>query len=208
MNPFIESTVARPLPKSHHDQCWASPAADAEISGQSADVAQSEKLSTAYCQPSGIATPQPPSHHDDAPKSLRRGGRSLVAAFGLGVSLVLSTVFSSLSTPAAVAGMAAAGLLLPRVAQAIDLNQATAQDLQTLNGIGPKTAAMIVDERTRGGNFASLSDLSDRVRGIGVKKAAALQAAGLKVASTAPAGTAAKTSAANSSSKKSASAKR
>ncbi len=206
MNPFTQSTIASPLPKDHHEQRWASPAVHTDIPAHSADIAQRESISTAYRQPPGTLKPQ--QQQDDAPSPSRRGCRSLLAAFGLGVSLILSTIFGTLSNPAAVAGMAAAGLLMPRVAQSIDLNQATAQDLQTLNGIGPKTAAMIVDERTRGGNFASLSDLSDRVRGIGAKKAAALRAAGLKVASSAPAGTAATASAANSSAKELKSAKR
>ena len=64
---------------------------------------------------------------------------------------------------------------------AVDLNTATQTQLQSVRGIGPKTAGIILEERQRGGPYESFSDLSDRVRGIGPKKAAALQAAGLKI---------------------------
>ena len=77
-----------------------------------------------------------------------------------------------------VAGLA----LAPAGAGAIDLNTASAQELQTVRGIGSKTAEVIVQERTRGGRFLSLQDLSDRVRGIGPKRLQSLQAAGLTVA--------------------------
>ncbi len=66
-------------------------------------------------------------------------------------------------------------------AQAVDVNQASAADLEGVRGIGPRTAEIIVRERERGGEFESLDDLTERVRGIGQKKAQALQAAGLTV---------------------------
>jgi len=66
-------------------------------------------------------------------------------------------------------------------AQAVDVNQASAQQLEGVRGIGPRTAEIIVQERERGGKFESLDDLAERVRGIGTKKAQALQAAGLQV---------------------------
>lgn len=56
----------------------------------------------------------------------------------------------------------------------IDLNAASAADLETLPGVGPATAAAIVDDRTRNGPFASVDDL-DRVPGIGPAKLAALR---------------------------------
>src|SRR3546814_10253172 len=42
-------------------------------------------------------------------------------------------------------------------------------------------AQVIIEERARGGRYESLDDLSDRVKGIGPKKAAAMQASGLTV---------------------------
>jgi competence protein ComEA len=56
----------------------------------------------------------------------------------------------------------------------IDLNRAGIADLETLPGIGPATAAAIVDDRDRNGPFASVDDL-DRVPGIGPAKLGALR---------------------------------
>lgn len=66
-------------------------------------------------------------------------------------------------------------------ALALDLNTATEAQLRGVRGIGPKTAQIILQERERGGRYESFSDLSDRVKGIGPKKAVALQAAGLSI---------------------------
>lgn len=55
----------------------------------------------------------------------------------------------------------------------IDLNSATASDLETLPGIGPATAAAIVDHREATGRFQQVADLLD-VRGIGEAKLAAI----------------------------------
>ena len=53
----------------------------------------------------------------------------------------------------------------------INVNTAPADSLAaTLPGVGPKIAERIVQERTTSGPFASCSDLSARVRGIGAKK--------------------------------------
>jgi competence protein ComEA len=76
-------------------------------------------------------------------------------------------------------------------AQAVDVNSAQLHDLRKVQGIGPKTAQLIIDERERGGPYESLSDLSDRVKGIGPKKAARLGSAGLVVGSAGTAATAA-----------------
>ncbi len=80
----------------------------------------------------------------------------------------------------------AIALLVPGMAAAIDVNVATAEQLQEVKGIGPKMAKLIIEERDRGGKFASIDDLSDRVRGIGPKKAAALQGSGLVAGGAAP----------------------
>lgn len=79
--------------------------------------------------------------------------------------------------------MAAGLVFLPiGAAGAMDVNTATSEQLQTLRGIGGKTAGVIVQERERGGRFTSLQDLSDRVRGIGPKRLESLRAAGLTAA--------------------------
>ncbi|HEY9281648.1 MAG TPA: DUF655 domain-containing protein [Eoetvoesiella sp.] len=75
----------------------------------------------------------------------------------------------------------AAGLsaVLPSIALAVDVNAASQAQLEAVRGIGPKTAQIIIQERTRGGQYESFEDLSERVKGIGPKKAASLQASGL-----------------------------
>ena len=58
--------------------------------------------------------------------------------------------------------------------KAIDVNVATADELDRLPGVGPATAASIVTERERNGPFADVDDL-DRVPGIGPAKLEALR---------------------------------
>ncbi len=48
----------------------------------------------------------------------------------------------------------------------VNLNRADADELETLPGIGPATAAAIIDDRQRNGPFATVDDL-ERVSGIG-----------------------------------------
>jgi competence protein ComEA len=66
-------------------------------------------------------------------------------------------------------------------AVALDVNTATLEQLRSVRGVGHKTAETIVKERERGGRFESMEDLSDRVRGIGMRRTEALEAAGLRV---------------------------
>lgn len=56
----------------------------------------------------------------------------------------------------------------------LDLNEATAAELEALPGVGPALAAAIVEDRQRNGPFAAIEDL-DRVSGIGPAKLAALR---------------------------------
>lgn len=63
---------------------------------------------------------------------------------------------------------------------AVDVNQATRADLETVKGIGPGLSGKIVDAR-KTGNFKDWSDLVERVGGIGAGNAAKLSQAGLTV---------------------------
>ncbi len=72
-------------------------------------------------------------------------------------------------------------------APAIDANRATAEQLQTLRGIGPAMATRIIAERERQ-PFASLDDLARRVRGVGTRRLRQWQEAGLLVSHRQPGG--------------------
>jgi competence protein ComEA len=82
----------------------------------------------------------------------RRGEQAVVAAGSA----------ASGSTPVAAAG-----------AQ-IDLNNATLEQLDTLDGVGPATARKILEYRVQHGPFRSVTDLT-RIPGIGPKKLAAMK---------------------------------
>jgi competence ComEA-like helix-hairpin-helix protein len=61
-----------------------------------------------------------------------------------------------------------------RDGEPLDLNRASAAELELLPGVGPRLAREIVDARTRQGGFANI-DALDAVRGIGPKKLAKLR---------------------------------
>ena len=56
----------------------------------------------------------------------------------------------------------------------VNLNTATAEQLDTLDGVGPTTAQKIIDYREQHGGFGSVNEL-DRIPGIGEKRMAALR---------------------------------
>jgi competence protein ComEA len=63
---------------------------------------------------------------------------------------------------------------------AVDVNKATAADLDGIKGIGPGISAKILDERKKG-NFKDWTDLIDRVKGLGEGNAAKFSTEGLTV---------------------------
>ena len=90
----------------------------------------------------------------------------------------------ALSSPPDLVGLPDASLAANT---AIDANRATAEQLQTLRGIGPAMAARIIAERERQ-PFASLDDLARRVRGVGARRLRQWQEAGLLVSPRQPGG--------------------
>ena len=63
---------------------------------------------------------------------------------------------------------------------AVDVNKATAAELDGIKGIGPAISARIVDERKKG-NFKDWTDFIDRVKGVGEGNAVKFSAEGLTV---------------------------
>jgi competence protein ComEA len=74
------------------------------------------------------------------------------------------------------AGAAAAGAAAPGdpAQPPVSLNTATAEQLDTLDGVGPATASKILDWRRQHGGFRSVDDLGE-IPGIGPKRLAALR---------------------------------
>ena len=82
---------------------------------------------------------------------------------------------------------------------AVDVNKASAADLDGLKGIGPAISGRIIDERKKG-NFKDWNDFIQRVKGVGEGNAAKFSAEGMtvdgsayKAATAAPAAKAAAT---------------
>ena len=64
---------------------------------------------------------------------------------------------------------------------AVDVNKATAAELDSIKGIGPAISAKILNEKKKGGNFKDWNDLVTRVNGVGEANAARFSAEGLTV---------------------------
>lgn len=63
---------------------------------------------------------------------------------------------------------------------AVDVNKASAADLDGLKGIGPAISSRIIDERKKG-SFKNWQDFIDRVKGVGEHNAVKFSAEGLTV---------------------------
>ncbi len=72
---------------------------------------------------------------------------------------------------------------------AVDINKATAADLDSIKGVGPSLSGKILDERKKG-NFKDWNDFVERVKGIGESNAAKFSAEGMTVDGMAFKGTA------------------
>lgn len=101
----------------------------------------------------------------------RRGEQTPASAGSVGgVVLGAGATSTAADDGATGAGAAVAGQPLQ-----IDLNTATAQELELLDGVGPATAAKIVAYREQNGGIGSVDEL-DEVSGIGEAKLAAIRA--------------------------------
>ena len=67
---------------------------------------------------------------------------------------------------------------------AVDVNKASAADLDGIKGIGPAISGRIIDERKKG-NFKDWGDFIERIKGVGEGNAAKFSAEGLTVGGSA-----------------------
>lgn len=81
----------------------------------------------------------------------------------LGIAAPALTAFGSQDAPTRQAPKP-----IPADVPAVNLNSATAAELEKLPGVGPATAARIVEYRQKNGAFKKIEDLMN-VRGIGEK---------------------------------------
>ena len=64
---------------------------------------------------------------------------------------------------------------------AVEVNTASAADLDSIKGIGPSMSGKIIKERKKKGDFKDWGDLIARVKGMGEKNAAKFSASGMTV---------------------------
>jgi competence protein ComEA len=81
---------------------------------------------------------------------------------------LLTTLCLSAAAPAFAGSPPPAGAPAAAVARSIDINTASAAELETLPGIGPALAKRIVEHRQANGPFAKVDDLQ-AVKGVGPK---------------------------------------
>jgi competence protein ComEA len=101
---------------------------------------------------------------------------NLAAPVADGARVYVPAVGQDAPPPIVVGDMGGSGAIDGAVdpGRLVDLNRASASELESLPGIGPATSAAIIEHRERNGPFARVEDLL-AVRGIGEAKLAALR---------------------------------
>jgi competence protein ComEA len=83
-------------------------------------------------------------------------------------TVILAAAVLLVSPAAAFAGQSAPAAAKTAAAQVVNINTAPADQLENLPGVGPKTAARIIEYRQKNGGFKKVEELMN-VRGIGEK---------------------------------------
>lgn len=96
--------------------------------------------------------------------------RALLAAMIAAVALAAPSSQAASQPPSPTGAVPAPVVTAPKL---LDLNRATAAELIAVPGIGPATAAAIVELRANRGSFTKIEELLE-VKGIGSKKLATL----------------------------------
>ncbi len=129
-----------------------------------------------------IGWPLPQPHHPDGVRTDPSKRSTVVTASSQDDALTPST--TSLPT------LTRSYPVRPRTGEVkLDLNRATAQELQQLPGIGPVLAKRIVEHRTNNGFYRSVHELLE-VKGIGQKRMARMRPMVLVSKTPAPTGNA------------------
>jgi len=103
------------------------------------------------------------------------GGEVIVPAKGHGGAAVTAGVTGGGAGAAGDASDASSSGGTATTPLSIDLNTASEQELEQLDGVGPATAQKIVEYREQHGGIGSVDEL-DAVSGIGERKLAAIEA--------------------------------
>jgi competence protein ComEA len=130
-----------------------------------------------YRLPAGARVEEAVRRAGGARRGANVNGINLAAKVVDGQQVVVPSRTPSASGAGAPAEGAAGGAAVgggPATGPPVSLNNATAEQLDTLDGVGPATAQKIIAWRTQHGGFRSVADLG-QVPGIGPKKLAALR---------------------------------
>lgn len=83
-------------------------------------------------------------------------------------TVTLAAAVLLVSPAVAIAGQSAPAAVKTAAAQVVNINTAPADQLEGLPGVGPRTAARIIEYRQKNGGFKKVEELMN-VRGIGEK---------------------------------------
>lgn len=166
------SKVATPLPHRPNGGRGQEVAVTRARRGEVVHVAGAVRRPGVYALPAGARVQDAVRRAGGPTKRADLDGLNLAALLQDGVQVVVPERGAAVA--AATAGPAAAGGAGVAEGAPVDINTATAEQLDTLDGVGPATAQKILEYRRQHGGFRSPDDLG-QIPGIGPKRLAALR---------------------------------